>query len=223
MSPNAPDPIVRSAREHLSTAALSDGMDSLGLIHQIMTPSIRPLDEALVLCGRARTGNYSDVYHHPGGPDPYEPQVLLVDSVQPDDVVVLACGASGRIQPWGEIFTVAAQMRGCAGCVTDGLMRDVNRIRTLGFPAFCSGYGSMEVRGRGILVASDVPVHCGGVWVAPGDLVFGDADGIVVVPRDAEEDVLRKAGEMADREREILRALRAGETIDEVYRRYGRI
>lgn len=223
MSAITVDPIVQAAREHLSTAALSDGMDALGLIHQIMSRTIRPLDEGLVLCGRARTGHYSDVYHHPGGPDPYEPQVALVDSLRPGEAVVLACGASGRIQPWGEIFSVAAQMRGCAGCVTDGLMRDVNRIRTLGFPAFCSGYGSMEVRGRGMLVASDVPVHCGGVWVAPGDLIFGDADGIVVVPRDAEGDVMRKASEMAQHEEEILRALRAGEEIGEVYRRIGRI
>lgn len=223
MSDSVTDPIVLTAREHLSTAALSDGMDSLGLIHQIMAPSIRPLDESLVLCGRARTGNYSDVYHDPGAPDPYWPQIGLVDALRPGEVVVLACGASGRIQPWGEIFTVAAQMRGAAGCVTDGLMRDVNRIRALNFPAFCSGYGSMEARGRGVLVAADVPVHCGGVWVAPGDLIFGDADGIIVVPRDAEEDVMRKAGEMAKWEEDILRALRDGEPIGSVYRRFARV
>jgi 4-hydroxy-4-methyl-2-oxoglutarate aldolase len=221
MSATDHDPIVRLALEQLSTALLSDAMDELGLIHQVMESSIRPLDDAMTLCGRARTGSYRDIYHAEHDQDPYAGQVALVDSLQPGEVVLLACGRSGRIQPWGEIFTVASQMRGAAGCVTDGLLRDVRQIRERGFPAFCSGYGAMEVRGRGVLTATDVPVHCGGVWVSPGDLVFGDADGVVVVPRNAEEEVTRKAAEIAALERELLRALREGALIGDLYRRYG--
>jgi 4-hydroxy-4-methyl-2-oxoglutarate aldolase len=212
---------LKLARDRLSTALLSDVLDGLGLIHQIMDRSIRPLDEGLVLCGHARTGNYRDIYHAEHAADPYEPQIRLIDSLQPDEVVVLACGGSGRIQDWGEIFSLAAQMRGAVGCVTDGLMRDVRQIRAMRFPAFCSGYGAMDVRGRGILVSSDVPAHCGGVWVAPGDLVFGDADGVIVVPRNVEEEVVRKALATAELEREILQSLREGERIADVYRRHG--
>jgi 4-hydroxy-4-methyl-2-oxoglutarate aldolase len=221
MSATQADPIASLALEQLSTALLSDAMDELGLIHQVMESSIRPLDDATTLCGRARTGSYRDTYHAEHDPDPYAAQVTLVDSLQPGEVVVLACGRSGRIQPWGEVFAVAAQMRGSAGCVLDGLLRDVRQIRARGFPAFSAGYGAMEVRGRGVLTATDVPVHCGGVWVSPGDLVFGDADGVVVVPRNAEEEVTRSAVEKAAVEREILRALREGARISDLYRRYG--
>ncbi|HKI99045.1 MAG TPA: RraA family protein [bacterium] len=221
MTETNPDPIVRLARERLTTALISDALDSLGLIHQLMDQSIRPLDESLTLCGRARTGDYKDVYHAEHHEDPYEPQVALVDSLRSGDVVVMACGSSGRIQPWGELFSHAARIRGATGCVTDGLIRDVRGIRAIKFPAFCSGYGAMDARGRGILVATDIAVHCAGVWVSPGDLVFGDADGVVVIPRNVEEETIRKAVEMADLEREISRALHEGVSIVEIFRRYG--
>ena len=215
------DPIVRLARERLSTAVLSDTLDGMGLIHQIMERSIRPLDERLVLCGRARTGNFRDVYHFQQDDDVYEPLAELVADLHPDDVAVLACGRSGRIAPWGSLLSLAAQLRGAGGCITDGLMRDVGQIRELGFPAFSAGYGAIETRGRAGLIAAEVPVHCGGVWVSPGDLLYGDVDGVVVVPRDVEADVVRVACEKAAVEREIVDALRSGTPIVDVFRRFG--
>ena len=214
------DDVVRLAREHLSSATLSDSLDELGLMHQILDSHVRPLDENSVLCGRARTGNYKDVYHADETSDPYELVITLVDSISRGDVLVLACGRSGRIHPWGETQAVAAAMRGAAGCVTDGLVRDVKQIRSLGLPCFGAGYGAIKLRGRGRLVAIDVPVSCGGVWVSPGDLVFGDVDGVLVVPRNVERAVIQNALKRVEREEEIVRELRRGVSIVELYRKY---
>jgi 4-hydroxy-4-methyl-2-oxoglutarate aldolase len=215
------DPTVKLARERLYSAVISDTLDQLQIPNQVMHSELRPLDENLVLCGRARTGDYKDVYHAEPDSDPFELVVNLIDNLKRDDVLVLACGQSGRIHPFGESQAVAAARRGAAGCVTDGLMRDVRPIRALGWPAFAAGFGVVKLHGRGRLVAFDVPVHCGGVWVSPGDLVFGDVDGILVVPRDVEDEVIRVSLERADLERKIVRELADGAGILDVHRKYG--
>ena len=216
------DEIVRFARATLSSAVLSDTLDSMGLIHQTMEGTVRPLDEALVLCGRARTGNFRDVYGAEGGDqDLFTGIVELLDDVHLDDVLVLACGRSGRIPVWGDIFSTAAHGRGSAGCVTDGLIRDAARIRALPYPVFSAGHGASGTTGRGVMVSSDIPVRCAGVWVSPGDLVFGDVDGVVVVPQRVEEEAIRQAAAIAERERDLLDDLRRGLLLAEVYRKYG--
>jgi regulator of RNase E activity RraA len=206
----------------LNAAVLSDTLDSLGLMQQAMKPFMRPLDDALQLIGRARTGLYMPVYEHRDGDNPYEVEIALVDDLRPHDVVVLACdGPTDRIAPWGELLSTASLARGAAGCVTDGLVRDVKQIRELRFPVFCGGIGPLDTKGRARMVERDVPVQCAGVRVNPGDLVFGDVDGVVVVPREAEARVLelalrKVAGENASRD-----ALRSGEKLADVFRRLG--
>jgi len=113
----------------LYSAVLSDVMDGLGLMNQAMRPFVRPLDDALVLFGRARTGLYMPRYGVAPGEDPYEIEIALIDDLKPGDVAVLACdGPTTRIAPWGELLSTASVARGAAGCVTDGLVRDVRRI-----------------------------------------------------------------------------------------------
>ena len=208
-------------RERLFSAVLSDCLDAAGHRNQAMHARIRPLDETLVLCGRARTALYMDVYDAPEGENPYELEIRLVDDLKADEVPVFACGASGRIAPWGELLSTAARARGAAGTVMDGLTRDVRAIRELKFPVFAGGIGPLDSKGRGKVVAVDVPVEVGGARVAPGDLVFGDADGVVVVPRAVEDQVVaaalaKVAGENATRE-----ALARGEKLADVFRRHG--
>ena len=206
----------------LYSAVLSDVLDGLGLPRQAMRPFVRPLDEALVLFGRARTGLYMPRYHVEPGRNPYEVEIALVDDLKPGDVAVFACGGpTDRIAPWGELLTTASIARGAAGCVTDGLVRDVRRIREVGFPVFHGGIGPLDSKGRGEMMAMDVPVECGGVRVEPGDYVMGDADGVVVVPRAAEEEAFRQAlGKVAaeDRTREMLAA---GRKLREVFDELG--
>jgi regulator of RNase E activity RraA len=215
------DDLIASARERLFTAVLSDVLDAAGRRSQAMRPGVRPLDDSLVMVGRARTGLYADVYHVVPGENPYALEIALVDDLAPDEIVVLAAGTSGRIAPWGELLTTACRARGAAGCVTDGLVRDVRAIRALRFPVFAGGIGPLDTKGRGKVMAIDVPVECGGVAVRSGDLVFGDADGVVVVPREVEGEILRAAFEKVAGEDRTRAALERGEKLADVFARHG--
>src|SRR5215210_1552602 len=135
---------VELIREKLFASLLSDVLDGLGLREQAMDARIRPLDDRSVLVGLARTGLYRDVYHVQAGINPYELEIALVDDLRPGEIPVLACGASGRIAPWGELLSTASLARGAAGCVTDGLVRDVKRIREMCFPVFHGGIGPLD-------------------------------------------------------------------------------
>ena len=207
----------------LNAAVLSDTLDSLGLMQQAMKPFMRPLDDSLQLIGRARTGLYMPVYSAPArGENPYEVEIALVDDLRPADVVVLACnGPTDRIAPWGELLSTASAARRAAGCVTDGLVRDVRQIREMRFPVFCGGIGPLDTKGRARMVERDVPVQCAGVTVHPGDLVFGDVDGVVVVPRAHEAAVLERALQKVAGENASRDALQRGEKLASVFKRLG--
>ena len=205
----------------LFTAVLSDCLDAAGYRNQALAARIRPLDDSLVLCGRARTGLYGDVYEARDGENPYELEIQLIDDLRTGEVPVFACGASGRIAPWGELLSTAARARGAAGAVMDGLTRDVRAIRQMRFPVFAGGIGPLDSKGRGKVVAIDVPVEVAGARVAPGDLVFGDADGVVVVPRAVEAQVISAALAKVQGENETRDALARGEKLADVFRRHG--
>jgi regulator of RNase E activity RraA len=207
----------------LNTAVLSDTLDSLGLLQQAMKPFIRPLDDALQLIGRARTGLYMPVYAAPTkGENPYEVEIALVDDLAAGDVVVLACdGPTERIAPWGELLSTASAARGAVGCVTDGLVRDVKQIREMRFPVFCGGIGPLDTKGRARMIERDVQVMCAGVTVRRGDLVFGDVDGVVVIPQEVEHEVVRRALDKVTGESQSREALRRGEKLADVFGRLG--
>ena len=218
MTPERREEIVKK----LYSAVLSDVMDGLGLMEQALKPFVRPLDEALVLFGRARTGLYMPRYQVADGEDPYTIEIALVDDLQPGDVAVFACGGpTDRIAPWGELLTTAAQVRGATGCLTDGLIRDVKPIREMGFPVFHGGIGPLDSKGRGKMMEMDCRVVCGGAAVSSGDWVFGDADGVVVVPQAAAEEVFVLALEKVAAENRTRDELRAGRTLREVFDQFG--
>ena len=156
------------------------------------------------------------------GENPYEVEIALVDDLKADEVIVLACnGPSDRIAPWGELLSTAAEARGAAGCITDGLVRDVRQIREMGFPVFHGGIGPLDTKGRARMVERDVPVECAGVAIDPGDIVFGDIDGVVVVPQAHEAAVIDKARAKVLGENNTRDALRKGESLAVVFRRFG--
>lgn len=134
---------------------------------------------------------------------------------------MLACQGSPRIAPWGELLTTASVARGGAGCVTDGLVRDIRQIRAMKFPVFHGGIGPLDSKGRGKVIAIDVPVLCGGVHVRSGDLVFGDGDGIVVVPVEIERRCLELALEKVEGEDRTREELQAGHKLADVFARHG--
>ena len=206
----------------LYSAVLSDVMDGLGLMEQALKPFVRPLDEASILFGRARTGLYMPRYQVAPGEDPYEVEIALVDDLKPGDVAVFACnGPTERIAPWGELLSTAASVRGAAGCLTDGLIRDTKAIRAMGFPVFHGGIGPLDSKGRGKMMELDCRVVCAGVVVAPGDYVFGDADGVVIVPAAAAEEVIAKALEKVAAENRTRDELLAGRTLRDVFDSFG--
>ena len=206
---------------NLSAAVLSDVMDVLGLMNQAMQPFVRPLDESLVLAGRARTGLYMLAYEVRDGENPYEIEIALVDDLKPGDVPVLACdGPTQRIAPWGELLSTAAKARGAAGCITDGLVRDVRQIREMRFPVFHGGIGPLDTKGRARMVQRNVPVECAGVKVRDGDIVFGDVDGVVVVPQERAAEVLARANEKVAGEGRTRDELRQGRLLREVFEKY---
>jgi 4-hydroxy-4-methyl-2-oxoglutarate aldolase len=208
--------------KRLYTAVLSDVLDEMGAREQACRPFVRPLDETSILCGFARTGLYRPVHHIEPGRNPYAIEMALIDDLRPGDVAVLACGGpTDTIAPWGELLTTASRVRGAAGCLTDGLVRDVRQIREVGFPVFHGGIGPLDSKGRGEMAAMDVPVVVAGVRVETGDLVFGDVDGCVVVPRAMIEEVVGRAIAKAEAEDKTREALLAGESLSSVFARYG--
>jgi 4-hydroxy-4-methyl-2-oxoglutarate aldolase len=214
----APDEL----RRLLYTPVLSDVLDSFGLMHQALRPFVRPLDEALVLLGRVRTGRYQATESVPPGHNPYALEMDLIDDLHPGEVPVLACGGpTDWIAPWGELLSTAARARGAAGCVTDGLVRDVVRIRAMQFPVFHGGIGPLDTKGRAEMVEKDAAVHIAGVRVAPGDWVLGDVDGVVFVPANKAEEVFRAALDKIAAEDSTRAELEAGESLRSVYARHG--
>lgn len=220
----AAQPVIETLRRLLYTAVVSDVLDGLGLTHQVLRPFVRPLDDTLVLFGRARTGRYERAAPVPAaaGHNPYEKEMDLIDSLKPDEVAVLACGGpTETIAPWGELLSTAARARQAAGCVTDGLVRDVIRIRAMALPVFHGGIGPLDTRGRAEMVAMDTPVTLAGVSISPGDWILGDADGVAVIPADRADAVFRAALEKIAAEDTTRAELEAGAPLRAVFARHG--
>jgi 4-hydroxy-4-methyl-2-oxoglutarate aldolase len=212
---------LAAIREKLFTAVLSDCLDSVGLRNQALPSHIRPLDDASVMCGRARTAAFVETHHVEPGVNPYELEIALVDSLKTGDVPVFACANSLQVAPWGELLSTAAKVRGSAGALMDGCVRDIKAIRAMGYPVFAGGIGPLDTKGRAKIVAIDGSIVCGGVPVQSGDLVFGDADGVVIVPRAAEAEVLKLAFEKITGEKKTLDDLQRGDKLADVFKRYG--
>ncbi len=209
-------------KNKLYTAVLSDVLDSMGYRNQAMLPFVRPLSEESTLFGRARTGYFMNTFSVAAGENPYEHEIALIDDLKPDDVVVLGCdGPTTRIAPWGELLSTASQHRGAVGCITDGLVRDIRYIRKLNFPVFHGGIGPLDSQGRGKMMNYDLPIQCGGVTIRSQDLVFGDADGVIVIPIEIAAEVIEKSLEKVQSENHTREELSNGLLLRDVYEKYG--
>jgi len=205
--------------ENLYSAVLSDACDALGSRNRALLPDVRPLDEAKVLVGRAKTVSWAAMFHVPDRP--YDKEIAAVDSVAPGDVFVMAVGRSTEIVPWGELLSTATMVRGGRGAVLNGLVRDVRRIQEMGLPVYCTGRRPYDSCGRGIVVDFDVPIVIDEVRIEPGDLVFGDADGVVIVPKLIENEVLEWAWNKVSGENQTRDALRSGQSLASVFAAHG--
>jgi len=206
-------------KEKLYTAVVSDVLDSVGFRHQAMRHDIRPLHPDFVVVGRARTAYWIEEYKVRD--NPYLNEIEMIDSLRPGDVSVHSTDLTWNIAPWGELLSTASKMRGSTGAIVDACTRDVKRIIEMGFPVFTRAIRPLESQGRGYIEAYDVPIKCGDVTVKPGEIVFGDYDGIVVIPREAEDGVLSKALEKVTGENNTRQELLEGKLLADVYKKYG--
>lgn len=208
-------------RRHLYVPAVCDVLDSLGRRQQAMHRRLRPLDpDDCTIVGRARTIRWMEV-DYVQREDPYGSEIEVMDSLGPGDVAVHSTDYAGTNAPWGELLSTVAKMHGAVGCICDSMIRDCRRIIELGFPVFHQGIRPLDSMGRGKVMAYDVPIRCGEVLVHPGDLIFADFDGVVVVPPDVEDEVFDRAAEKADKETDSRKELFEGKTLREVYDKYG--
>ena len=207
-------------RAKLYTPVVSDTLDGLGLRHQAMRHDIRPLHPDFIVVGRARTLLWMATYE-PVKPNPYVNEIKAIDSLRPGHVAVHSTDHSWTVAPWGELLSTAAKMRGAHGTIVDAVVRDVKRIIAMGFPTFARGIMPLDSWGRGFVADVDVTIQCGGVEVKSGDLVFGDYDGIVVIPNSVEDEVLQRAFEKATSENHTRDELLQGRLLGEVYEKYG--
>jgi len=203
----------------LYTAVVSDALDELGCRHQAMNASLRPVTVKYCFAGWARTILCMDVYQESA--DPYGREIEAIDSILPDEVVVVSTGQSTRNAPWGELLSTAAVARGARGAVIDGLVRDVRKIEATGLAVFAAGIKPVDSRGRGIVVDCNVPVECGSILVSPGDLIFADYDGVVAVPKAVVNETVRLATEKVQRENQSRQELKKGAYLRDVYQKYG--
>jgi regulator of RNase E activity RraA len=201
------------AWKSLSTATVSDALDRFSIAGQAL--GVTPLDRRFRLCGRAFTVKYVPVGAVKGTVGDY------IDEVPPGAVVVLDNGGRLDATVWGDILTTMAHRRAIAGTVIHGVCRDVARSLELSYPIFSRGSTMRTGKDRVRADAFNVPVSLGDAAVSPGDLVVGDADGIVVVPRSREREVLAVALQIEQAEDGIREAILRGERLDEARRRAG--
>jgi regulator of RNase E activity RraA len=188
----------------------------------VLRPFVRPLTDRDVVFGPARTGLFMPRYGMIKDENPYDIEIELVDDLRPGDVPVFACGGPiETITPWGELLTTAATMRGAVGFVTDGLVRDTRAIKKLGFPVFHGGIRPLDSAGRSKMMLRDTAVECGGVRIEPGDYIFGDVDGVVVLPAARAAEAVERAQDKINGENKTRDELRAGHKLADIYRKYG--
>jgi regulator of RNase E activity RraA len=204
-------------RKKLFTAVIGDVMDKMELLHQFLPASIRPLRNDMVVLGRAMPVLHVD------STEPNKPFGVMLealDSLKPQEVY-LAGGGSPNYALWGELMSTRAIRLGSTGAVLNGYSRDTPGILALDFPTFSMGGYAQDQGPRGEVVDFRVSMNIGGVAIEPGDIIFGDIDGVLAIPQKAEEEILRLALEKAETENLVRKAIENGMSTVDAFATYG--
>jgi len=221
------DELFALAERELFTCVVGDIMDTLHLYHQFLPPQIRPITNDVIVIGRAMPVLCGDVFEE-SSPDsgnkvmaqPFGLMLEALDDLRKNEIYICT-GSSPRNANWGEMMATRANILGARGAVLDGYYRDTKGLMRMKFPTF--GYGSYGQDSAPRYKVHDfrVPIEIGAVRIRSGDIVFGDIDGVCVVPQEAARDVFSKALEKARGEKLVRKALEAGVTAVAAYREYG--
>jgi regulator of RNase E activity RraA len=197
----------------LDTTAISDALDRLGIAGQCL--NIKPLDHRFRMTGRAFTILYGPSGKPSGTVGDY------IDDVPPGSVVVLDNGGRENATVWGDILTFVAHTRGVAGTVIDGACRDTHLALELGYPIFSRSYSMRTGKDRVQVESYNTPVNIGEARVNAGDILRGDSDGVLAIPREHEDAVLDAAEEIDRVEQQIRNAIKEGKTLVEARKQLG--
>ncbi|GGD69650.1 RraA family protein [Microbacterium murale] len=205
-------------RERLYTPVVGDILDELGFTHQFLPPAIRAMTPDMKLAGRAMTVLMIDVF----GPQrtPFGRLTEALDQLETDEIYI-AAGGTGRCAYWGELLTATARSRGATGAVVSGWHRDTPQVLEQGFPVFSRGAWAQDSSVRTQVVDFRCPIEIGQASVHSGDIVFGDVDGVVIIPQAVHVDVIARAMEKARTEKVVRSAVESGMSATEAFATYG--
>ena len=210
--------LFRLIKEVLYTPVVGDILDGLDCFHQFLPQPVQPMLTSMKVVGRAMPVVMIDVYGHQKKPFGLLTEAL--DQLQPGEVY-LASGGDMRCAYWGEILTATARTHGAVGAVVNGFHRDSPQVLEQNWPVFSRGRFAQDSSVRTKVVDYRCPIEIGGVWVEPGDLVFGDLDGVLIIPRKHEAEVIRKALEKARGEKLVRKEIEGGMSSTAAFQKYG--
>lgn len=219
--------LFKIAKDELFVALVGDVMDKMGLLHQFLPQQIKPLVPEMVVIGRAMPVLEADVFAEklegtasPIMAKPFGIMFEALDSLKQNDVYICS-GSSYNYALWGGLMSTRAMKLNASGAVVNGFSRDTNEIIRLDFPTFSAGTFAQDQGPRGKVIDYNLPIEFGGIPVEPGDVVYGDRDGVVIVPKNAVEEAFTLALEKARGEKTVQKALENGMSTVEAFETFG--
>ena len=215
------------ARKELFTALVGDILDKLGYLHQFLSPNIKPLRSDMVIIGRAMTVLEADVFEesvedtkNPMKKKPFGIMFEALDDLKENEVYICS-GSSPRYALWGGLMSTRALKLKSAGAVVDGYSRDTNEIEKLNFPTLSLGTYAQDQGPRGKVIDFRIPIEFNGIRVNPGDIVYGDRDGVLIIPQEIEKEAFKGAIEKARGEKLVKQALENGMSTVDAFNKFG--
>ncbi len=214
-------------KDYLFTGVIGDIMDKMGYLNQFLSPQIKPLRADMLITGRAMTVLEADVFNEISGSSnnpllnkPFGLMLEALDDLKKDEVYICT-GSSPTYALWGELMSTRAMKLGSNGAVVNGYSRDTNGILNLNFPTFSYGSYAQDQGPRGKVIDFRVEIEMNGVRIKPGDIVFGDIDGVLIIPKEIENEVIEGALEKAMGEKTVQQAIENGMGAKEAFDKFG--
>ena len=219
--------LIDIAKKELFTALVGDVLDKLNYQHQFLPPTIKPLNKRMVVIGRAMPVLEADVFgeeikdsNNPLMQKPFGLMFEALESLKENEVYICT-GSSNPYALWGGLMSTRAIKLGAAGAVVNGYSRDTNEIEKLNFPTFSIGTYAQDQGPRGKVIDFNVPIEIDGIRINPGDIVYGDRDGVLIVPKEIEKEAFEGAIEKARGEQLVQKALEDGMSTVDAFEKFG--